>query len=343
MMARLRDSLLSVTTISTVLCVLGLYATSTYNYLLFHSLTELFSIVVAFGIFVLAWNTRRFLENKLVLFLGIAYAFVGAIDLIHTLAYQGMNVFPGYGPNLPTQLWIAARYLESISLFVAPLVFSSRFCPWRLLVGYAIITVLLMLTIFVWDVFPECFVVGEGLTTFKVASEYLISALLLGSVFLLLRIRREFDSLVVRLLVASVAVTVASEIVFTLFVSLYGGFNLLGHLLKFVSFVLIYKAVVETGLVRPYDLLFRDLKLSEEELRKALDEVRTLHGIVPICMYCKQVRNDEGFWRGVEFYVEAHSEAQFSHGICPDCLAEHYPELEAWKRKQAARQQEVED
>ncbi|MFW6190810.1 MAG: MASE3 domain-containing protein, partial [Candidatus Bipolaricaulota bacterium] len=98
----------------------GGYYLSTHNYLLFHSLAELFSIVVAFGIFVVAWNSRTFHENDYLTFIGIAYLFVGSIDLIHTLAYEGMGVFPNYGADLPTQLWIIGRYMESLSLLLAP-------------------------------------------------------------------------------------------------------------------------------------------------------------------------------------------------------------------------------
>ncbi len=63
------------------------------------------------------------------------------------------------------------------------------------------------------------------------------------------------------------------------------------------------------------------------ELRQALAEVKTLRGIVPICAKCKKIRDDAGYWRQVEEYVSEHSEAQFSHGICPDCVKSLYPEL----------------
>ena len=55
------------------------------------------------------------------------------------------------------------------------------------------------------------------------------------------------------------------------------------------------------------------------ELHTALDEVKTLRGIVPICASCKKIRDDKGFWQQVEVYVSAHSEAMFSHGSCPEC------------------------
>ena len=60
------------------------------------------------------------------------------------------------------------------------------------------------------------------------------------------------------------------------------------------------------------------------ELQAALDDVRTLRGIIPICMHCKKVRDDQGYWKQVETYVGEHSEAQFSHGICPECTKSLY-------------------
>ncbi len=61
------------------------------------------------------------------------------------------------------------------------------------------------------------------------------------------------------------------------------------------------------------------------ELQEALEQIKTLKGIVPICANCKQIRDDEGFWQQVESYVEKHTEAQFSHGICPVCVEKLYP------------------
>lgn len=67
-----------------------------------------------------------------------------------------------------------------------------------------------------------------------------------------------------------------------------------------------------------------------EELRHAVAEVRTLRGFLPICASCKKIRDDAGYWQQIERYVEAHSEATFSHGICPDCMTELYPGFDEW-------------
>jgi CheY-like chemotaxis protein len=61
------------------------------------------------------------------------------------------------------------------------------------------------------------------------------------------------------------------------------------------------------------------------ELQAALAQVKTLSGLLPICAWCKRTRDDDGYWNDLESYISAHSQAQFSHGICPDCQRQHFP------------------
>ena len=63
------------------------------------------------------------------------------------------------------------------------------------------------------------------------------------------------------------------------------------------------------------------------ELQEAMVHIKRLQGLLPICMYCHRIRADQATWRRLEEYISAHSEAKFSHGLCPDCLKAHYPEL----------------
>ncbi len=70
-----------------------------------------------------------------------------------------------------------------------------------------------------------------------------------------------------------------------------------------------------------------ELERMNRELREAQENIKILHGLIPICANCKKIRNDEGFWEQVEVYIREHSDAVFSHGICPECLKQLYPEL----------------
>jgi PAS domain S-box-containing protein len=258
-----------------VLVLAGLYLTSHVSYLLFHSLAELFSVVVAAGVFIVAWNTRRVLQNKYLLFVGITYLAVGSLDLVHTLAYKGMGVFPGGGSNLATQLWIASRYTESLSLLAAPLFLGRRLRPGRILGAYAVLTAVLLAAIF-GGLFPVCYVEGSGLTPFKKTSEYLISAVLLGAFGALYGRRKEFEPRVFQLLSASIFLTVGAELAFTFYINVYGLSNLIGHYFKLLSFVLVYVALIKTGLEEPYELLYRDLARSEQERREGEERFRAI-------------------------------------------------------------------
>ena len=71
-----------------------------------------------------------------------------------------------------------------------------------------------------------------------------------------------------------------------------------------------------------------------EELQDALEKVNLLSGFLPICASCKKIRDDKGYWNQIESYIRDHSEVEFSHGICPECAQELYPQLQKNMRKQ---------
>ena len=76
--------------------------------------------------------------------------------------------------------------------------------------------------------------------------------------------------------------------------------------------------------------LQRDVLIQRnEELQKALAKIKTLSGLLPICASCKKIRDDQGYWTQLESYISEHSEAEFTHGCCPDCMKKLYPELYA--------------
>lgn len=252
--------------------VLGLYLSSLYSYLLFHVLVELVTIAIAFACFILAWNTRAYLKNNYLRLLGIGYAFIALIDLVHTLAYKGMNVFPGYGANFPTQLWIGARYLQAVTLLAAPLIIERKPDD-RVLAGAYTAAVAAVVALITTGNFPDCFIEGKGLTAFKIGSEYAISALLLAALYFFYRKREHFSKRIVPLVAFSIICTILSELSFTAYVSVYGFANMVGHFAKLAAFYLIYRALLVTGLREPFDLIFRELKQAEAALRASQDEL----------------------------------------------------------------------
>ncbi|MGP8282818.1 MAG: MASE3 domain-containing protein, partial [Desulfomonilaceae bacterium] len=234
-----------------VATLVALYVARMDSYLLFHSLAELFSIAVVGGLFAVTWASRYVLKNNYLLLLGISYLFVAGFDLLHTLAYEGMGVFPQYGPNLSPQLWICARSIESGSLLIAPFFLKRRLPTGILFLVLTALSALLLGSIFYWKNFPVCFIEGVGLTRFKIISEYAICAILAVALALLLKHGDSFDKRVLKLVALSIIVTIGQELMFSLYAEMYDFYNFIGHYLKIVSFVLLYKAIVETGVTKP--------------------------------------------------------------------------------------------
>jgi hypothetical protein len=92
-----------------------------------------------------------------------------------------------------------------------------------------------------------------------------------------------------------------------------------------------YTPDIVDGVVRGFFVHVADvtpMKTLQRELQTALQKVRVLEGLLPICMHCKRIRDDAGQWKTVEVYLRARTEAIFSHGICPKCFQHHYPDIE---------------
>lgn len=309
----------------TVLMLMIIFQVSVrQNYLLFHTIVELIAIVVAFAVFIITWNSRRMLDNNYLFFVGIAYIFIGALDLMHTITFHGMQIFPGnayYG----NQFWVATRALEALTLLIGFLFLQMK----KMLNGdliilcYSVVTVLIILSILSWKIFPVCFTGEAGQTPFKIYAEYAIIAMLCFAGVLLYRSRTRFDKPIFNLLSLSILFAILSEFCFTLYISNYSFTNELGHYAKLISFFLIYKANVEKGFTKPTGLIFKNLKDNEEKYRTLAENLPELIFRFDqnfTCLYAntaieKFLPNRHDFYTGKsirEFGFPAHFENQLN-------------------------------
>ncbi len=235
---------------------------------------EFTSIIAAFAIFVIGWNSRSFTRSKLLVFLSILFLPVGCFDLLHTLSYKGMGVFPINDANLATQYWIAARFLQAGSFFVGAVWIRQfgKLQPEKTLKIFLFLGVVIALTIYPAGFFPDCYIKGSGLTPFKIWSEIIICALLAATGILIWYRRKDWDQRLLTFLFPSLLLFILSELAFTFYHDVYGFFNFVGHILKLGSFIFIYFGLIEGSLKRPYSILFHDLVSSEEKLLKELEE-----------------------------------------------------------------------
>ena len=237
-----------------------LYQLAQINYLFFHTLVEVFSVVVSVLIYVLATRTYRHSANNFLLFLGVGYFFVAILNFLHLSTYYGLGIFPDFDANPATQLWIVSRALEAVSFFIAASFITRKLPQRKLWLVYGLATVVMVQGILVYPWFPDCYVDGIGLTKFKIISEYAIVFLMLAGVIRLQAHRKFLDRMTLQLVSQAIVISVITEIIFTGYGGVYDNINFLGHILVLVSRYLLFEGVVLRGLETPYDLIFAELK-----------------------------------------------------------------------------------
>lgn len=240
-----------------VLLLVILIPISHYDFLLFHTLVEIFSIIIAAMCAIVAWHTYSLSKSHLLLLLGCGYFFVGALDLAHTLTFEGFPFIEKGAGNTTLQFWIIARFFEATLLLLAPLFIRIPLHPVKLVLSLSVGFLLLVWAI-LNGLIPTLYVEGEGLTTTKIVSEYVIIVLLLGSLVTLRQQKADIDVTNYWLLVFSILTTIAAEVCFTLYSSLSDTAIIGGHILKLISYWAIYISLIDTSLRRPLLNLARD-------------------------------------------------------------------------------------
>ncbi|OAH99686.1 hypothetical protein A1353_20370 [Methylomonas methanica] len=222
---------------------------------------ETLAIVMAMLVYGITWNTyRQELDGKLIL-LGCAMLSVGFIDFAHTLSFQGMPDFvTPSGAEKAINFWLAARFLATLGLLgMATLphfsLVTSRSYYGLLVATLVIISLVYWLGLFHADRLPATFIDGQGLTQFKIRAEWLIAIVLLVTAVLFFRQARRAVSHDAANLFAATALSILSELCFTLYTEVTDVFNLLGHFYKVVAYLFIYLAVFVQTVRAPYQRL----------------------------------------------------------------------------------------
>lgn len=226
------------------------------SYLLFHTVAELISIVIALMAMVVASISLGLTRNHFSLSIAVAMGWCSGLDLLHALAYQGVGLLPFGGSNTAAQLWIAARLIQAVALVSAPLWLTRPISPFKLHLVFGSLTGLAVLAI-TSGYFPVAFIDGQGQTAFKIASEYLVILLLCAAGFLYWQRRRALSTRLLVYLFAAVLAMVASECAFAQYATVYAVSNLLGHMLKITAYWFMYLALVHNTLREPFDMLSR--------------------------------------------------------------------------------------
>ncbi|WP_244279962.1 MASE3 domain-containing protein [Leptospira brenneri] len=261
-------------------------------FLIFHNVTEIFSVIVSFSIFGLGYYSYAQSRNAHTLFLGVGFLVVGLVDFMHTLGYAGMPDFiTENSGNKSSQFWIFSRFVTAIVLFVAIYIKPNR--KYKLIrEGFLIscslllVFVIFLLVIFFNDWIPKTYEQGKGLTIFKKNAEYVIITILVLSLFVYRNATFYTSKKQLRYYLAAFIVCIFSEMVFVLYTSVFDVYNVIGHIYKIGAFYLIYKAVFISAIHDPYERLIQtnqllskeveENKINSEKIRKSLQEKENL-------------------------------------------------------------------
>lgn len=224
-----------------------------YGVLLFHTLAELFSVMVGILMLVIVWNTRRFTRNDFLLYLGIGYFWIAVLDTWHTFTVEGIPFFDIVDSEITLHFWISTRLIEAL-LLLSALLFLKR----RLNANLMFFAGAGLASLVTWASFAlkqPVMLTSGGLTPFKVNTEYLIIALLAVAAVIYIMKRELLASRVLYFLLTSIVLTIFAELSFTLYTDFHGEPFVIGHLLKFLSFWMIYQAIVQTTLNEPFTVM----------------------------------------------------------------------------------------
>lgn len=259
------------------------------NYLVFHTLAELFSIVVAFAAAVVAWYSRDWIGRNYLLLLGVGQFFVGSIDILHALSYKGVGVLDSRGNNLPIQFWLAGRMFEAVCFLVAVWAPQRRYGD-RWLVGCVGAAWAAVVGSIFADLWPVVFLPGLGVTPIKTGTEFALVGLFAVVLVRLRRRAEDYDPHIYLLLLLSVSAKLFTEASLLWYNDVYGLSHLVGHALKIFGAWAFLKAVVDSGLRRPQSLIFGALARERSLSGEVAQHAQTLDAVLdatldPVIMF----------------------------------------------------------
>ncbi|ATX80706.1 PAS domain S-box-containing protein [Mariprofundus aestuarium] len=253
----------------------ALIVVSFYNYLLFHTLAELFTIIVGVLMFVVAVYTHSLSRESFLMYLGIGYFWIAVLDMVHAFLYKGMGIVVSDVADHFIQFWIANRYIESLLLITAPLFLTRKIHSTGAFLAYGAIASITCIAI-MGGYFPVSYIEGVGLTEFKITSEYIICFILFLALVNLYKTRQHLKPNLFPFLSTAIVLTIFAELAFTSYISAYGPANLIGHIFKLFSFWLILYSIIRLNMQEP----FKDLVESENRFRKLVKEMPLSLGYV---------------------------------------------------------------
>lgn len=242
------------------------------NYLLFHTLIELFGIFIGIGVAIAVYHSCRILKNGLYLYLGAMFLCTSLIQIVHVFSYAGISIFTTNSYDLTIQISIIGKYLDVIALsfmFIIPTnIIKNNLSIKRLVIPYAFVTSILLISVIYLRIFPQCAYDNADSTAFKIMSEFILLCAYAFLLFLLSIKRSNFGENLFNYIFSYIALRLLTEILFVTSQQVIDLATILAHILRFFAICVIYKAVSIGVISRPITVLLDELEQKNRELKK---------------------------------------------------------------------------
>jgi len=244
-----------------------MYLVELYNNNLFNFTAEFFSISIAVVLFVMAWNIRNIMDDSFPLIISVGYLFVASVDFLRTVQLRGFILFDYSGSGIAMNLWILARMIEASAVLVAVahLGRNTKHHIGYTVGGFFIGTIICLMGIFRMDILPAGLVSVVSSSSFMIAVHVMVIGLL-AAALVALHLNKSISqkSTPLNLIKSSVLITILSYTSFAFLGSISIGFSVFGYFLRIVALYLIYVAVYNYSLVKPFNSMLNNMKDSKE-------------------------------------------------------------------------------
>ncbi|WP_461206307.1 sensor histidine kinase [Clostridium sp. DL1XJH146] len=280
-----------------ILTIVLFWYLNTYNYILFHTSIEMFTIVISFSLFLIGISTSKFYSNSILTHFSLIYGSISIINFIYILTYMNIII---YSCNINTliQLFILSKYYEIIALLFSVYFFNKKFTIRKIFLVNFIILIVSLSSIFIFNIFPTCYIPSNGYTNYKNMSQIIIVCIYMLIIYILNNNAYANNNLsrnTLNLFNISFIFKVLSEVFFIFTNNIYNNFNFLSDITRFLSFYVIYKIIIITVITDPFNNMFKELNKKANDLKKANETItkktlkyRTILDFLPLGIVKKE-------------------------------------------------------
>ena len=236
------------------------------NFLVYHTISELISVMITFLILITSLYHYELNKSNKLIILGIAFGFVSCFDLMHLFTYKGMGILADNNAwNTSTQLDIVGRFIESLSFLICFLLPAKEYNLKKIFFNYFFILVLVMFSIFSFNIFPECYIEGYGLTSFKIISQYVSCIILFIATIIFINQNYKDSNKPNIFIICSLILNITYGLLFAYYSNSTDIFSSIGHFLKPISFYLFYTALIKSDFNKTHSSLIEINNILEQK------------------------------------------------------------------------------